>query len=351
LTSPIFERSRDHNRERNEKNVHFTSSDEEEEVHDPSIKKTKTIQTRTEKMVNHPFFSATLAFLTCVLTGSLINQFPSPSEKIIVGMDFDCGYVESNDSFSASSLSNVSFDAIEKMILVLATILPVFPLVGKTWNHDKMNALVSHALGQGTSFGSSEFIRHFLIHPDQTFMKKCNLSVERCEANTPRIMSLLTSSSAFAGLDPTSWQNDSSKPILCPFPTLETSLAQLVSSLHGLPDLVSCLVGASVVLFVVNMIKTKKENRNIWCKFGLVLMFIIFITCATFYRLQEWKHTTGELVLSFLYGFGVQILISIMFQIKTIKEQEETERKQQENKRDNKRTWMELKCVNRSSEL
>jgi uncharacterized membrane protein len=123
-----------------------------------------------------------------------------------------------------------------------------------------------------------------------------------------------------------SWSN----PILCPSPT-EKSLAQLVSSLHGLPDVVSCLVGASTVLFIVNMIKTKKENRNIWLKFGLVILFLIFIICATFYRLQQWKHTMGELAMSFLYGFGVQILVSVLFQIKTIKEQkEETDQEEEE---------------------
>jgi hypothetical protein len=335
LTFPIFER-KNHSLEKKKKNVHFPSSDYGE-VRDPScssssIPNRKRTQTRTEKVVNHPFFSSAIAFLTCILTGSLINQFPSPSEKIIVGMDFDCGYVLSNDSFSASSLSNVSFDAIEKVILVLATILPIFPLVGKKWNDDKMNALVSHALGQGTSFGSSEFIRHFLIHPDQTFMKKCNLSVERCEANTPRIMSLISLPSTAAASN----LSFSSKPILCPDPT-ETSLANLVSSLHGLPDLLSCLVGASVVLFIVNMIKTKKENRNIWTKFGLVLMFLIYIICATFYRLQQWKHTFGEIVLSFLYGFGVQILISVLFQMKTLKEEADREQQEKEE-RDNKKT-------------
>jgi hypothetical protein len=253
-------------------------------------------------------------------------------------MDFDCRHVvtSSNDSFSASSLSNASFNAVEKVILVLATILPLFPLVGGSpWNHDKMNALVSHGLGQATSFGSTEFIRHFLIHPDQTFMKKCNLSIDRCEANTPRIMSLLLVESRR--------QNNSSKPILCPSPAPETTLAQLVSSLHGLPDLVSCLVGASTVLFIVNMIKTKKENRNIWLKFSLVTLFLIFIVCATFYRLRQFKHTTLELVQSFFYGFGVQILVSVLFQIKKMKEDEKADMASREREKEKEIDFVDLK--------
>jgi hypothetical protein len=235
-----------------------------------------------------------LAVTGLALTGTFINQDPSLA-TVRPNKDFNCNLISSYSS------KNVSAHWTSGLVIGLSFILPLLPLVKSP---EKANALVSHALGQSSTFASNEFIKHFLVSPDQSFFEKCNTSIEICKEQTFQQFPLNT---------------------FCDNSTL--SLSELFSSLHSMPDIVFSMLGSSAMLFAANLymwklnsvssqeLKTMSKNVSHF-KILITLIFSLLMAVAVIYQYRQSQNTTNELFMSFIYGAGIQFLIFVLFQFK-----------------------------------
>jgi hypothetical protein len=232
-----------------------------------------------------------LAVTGLALTGTFINQDPSQT-TVKPNKDFDCGLI------SLYSSKNVSAHWTSGLVIGLSVVLPLLPLVK---SQEKANAIVSHALGQSSTFASNEFIKHFLVSPDQSFFEKCNTTTEACSERKMKPFPLKT---------------------FCDNSTLP--LNELFSSLHSMPDIVFSMLGSSALLFAANIymwksirVATNPINKKVsYFKIIITLFFSLLMAVAVIYQYRQSQNTPLELLVSFLYGAGIQFLIFVLFQLK-----------------------------------
>ena len=233
-----------------------------------------------------------LAVTGLALTGTFINQDPGET-TVLADKDFNCNMIALNTP------KNVSAHWTSGLVIGLSVILPLLPL---TKSDEKIPALMSHALGQSSTFASNEFIKHFLVSPDQSFFKKCNTSVQACNERNLQSFPLKT---------------------FCDNTTIP--IGEVFASLHSMPDIVFSMLGSSAMLFVANVYMWKSKNvpKNIenkkisYFKITIVLFFSLLTSVAIIYQYRQSQNTADQLMASFLYGAGLQFLIFIMFQFKT----------------------------------
>lgn len=254
-----------------------------------------------------PVAATALIFL---ITGSVINRSPTLSETVAVGLDFDCFRLNPNISNKSTSFVNNSLPSadLHAMTIAFATLLPLLPLAVNSrtsWNEEKTAALVSHVLGQTTTFGSSEFIRRFTVFPDQTFGTKCNLSSTDCYSLSAQVLPL------HGGL--------------CQNKTDDSEIKDIFYSFHSMPDLTASIVGASCVIFFANLFLWRDFNKSgkdqtsahHLTKLFLIVVFVIFVAFAIIYRYNQLEHTSADLALSFVYGAILQSVLTLLYQIKS----------------------------------
>jgi RsiW-degrading membrane proteinase PrsW (M82 family) len=283
--------------------------------------------------------SATIILLT---TGLLINRNPSAGETVTLGKDLDCldGRPFHSRAFmdlmqlTAGASGNKTMPVPQALIVAASVILPLSPLLlnsKTTFNEGKWNALLAHALGQTASFGSTEIARHFVVAPDWRFFPSCNLSLSDCQQLAPGPYRLARDLREFEN-DTENWvafddDDDASWPpprtaILCPQPA--GRVKDLFNSLHSMPDVVSALVGASTVMFASNLWFWRLSNRrrkrvassHDMTKIALIAVFLLYVTLSMFYRFRYVENSFGELLMSFIYGAGIQCFISMLYQNK-----------------------------------
>ena len=198
----------------------------------------------------------------------------------------------------------------------IAPVLPLFLNSKTTWTEDKTSALLSHVLGQSAVLGTSEFIRHFSVVVDNTFQQKCNLSVEMCKAWTATMLPLV---------------NQNNKSGLCKINETDTlEIRALHDSLHSMPNSVLAMVGSSVVVFFANLFLWTRYNKNnknvssanVFVKLIMIVGFLIFITFAVVYRFKEKLQSVTDLSLSFFFGIIIQIVMTLLYQVKKRTHQE-----------------------------
>jgi hypothetical protein len=245
--------------------------------------------TPLEKQVRN-YAPLVLAVTGLALTGTFINQDPG-STTVQYDNNFNCSLI------SQYSPKNVSAHWTFGVVIGLSAILPLIPIVK---SDEKINALMSHALGQSSTFASNEFIKHFLVSPDQSFFEKCNTSVETCSKLQAKPFSL------------NSFCDNSTLP-----------LSELFASLHSMPDIVFSMLGSSAMLFVANVFMWKMNaprpkdpiiKRVSYFKIVIILFFSLLMAVAVIYQYRQSQNTLGELLLSFFYGAGIQLLIFVLFQ-------------------------------------
>ena len=232
-----------------------------------------------------------LAVTGLALTGTFINQDPSQI-TVKPNKDFDCSLI------SLYSSKNVSAHWTSGLVIGLSVFLPLLPLVK---SQEKANALVSHALGQSSTFASNEFIKHFLVSPDQSFFEKCNTTIEACSERKKKPLTL---------------------NMFCDNSTLSPN--ELFSSLHSMPDIVFSMLGSSALLFAANVYMWKSTSvapnpiikKMSYFKIIIVLFFSLLMAVAVIYQFRQSQNTPIELLTSFVYGAGIQLLIFVLFQVK-----------------------------------
>ena len=247
--------------------------------------------TQLEKQVRN-YAPLVLAVTGLALTGTFINQDPS-STTVQPDKNFNCSLI------SHYSSKNVSAHWTSGVVIGLSVILPLLPLAK---SHEKVNALMSHALGQSSTFASNEFIKHFLVSPDQSFFEKCNTSVEACSELKAQPFPL------------NSFCDNSTLP-----------LSELFASLHSMPDIVFSMLGSSAMLFMANVylwkINTSRPKDPVikkvsYFKISIALFISLLMAVAVIYQYRQSQNTLGELLMSFMYGAGLQLIIFVLFQLK-----------------------------------
>jgi len=287
-------------------------------------------------------------------------------------MDFDCNLAAAASSSlsSSSSLmssqfaprknhsdhtSNATFSSFQAqaVTLFLSTVLPLLPLAlnSKTnWNSDKTEAVISHLIGQSATFGTTEFIRHFAIVPDPTFFERCNLSLNDCLAKSTQVLRLdklcPTASFSFknnqsivaaAGVASNSLNRSqrsfavsSSSSLSSSLPpvnlqaSLPNDLSNIHAALHSMPNPTMAIVGSSFVVFVANLFFWTRHNKSgknsssahSLVKMTMIVVFLMFVSFALLYRYKQHQQSLTDIVVSFFYGMVVQLLMTLLFQVK-----------------------------------
>jgi hypothetical protein len=241
---------------------------------------------------------------SCVLTGSLVDPERQPTnEEVVAGLDFVCESIQQNVTKPV-----VNVTSIETIIIILSILIPLLPVCAfESWNVDKTNKILSHALGQSTNFASAETIRHFLVSPNQEFFEKCNLTSDRCNANVAR---------AFQLVPPSETNTTSSNPILCPQAST-LLLPELISTLHSNPNVMSCLIGSAILSFIANVIMWKNKRQiNPYFKAATVLLFVAYIALITMHQSQTSSVDIVDSFLAIIYGAVIQFLIILFYQFR-----------------------------------
>jgi RsiW-degrading membrane proteinase PrsW (M82 family) len=296
--------------------------------------------------MNSGNLATTLVSLVLLTTGLLINRNPSAGETVTLGKDLDCldGRPFASRAFidlmqltaAAATAGNKTMPVHQAVIVAASVILPLSPLLlnsKTTFNEGKWNALLAHVLGQTASFGSTEIARHFVVAPNWQFFPRCNLSLSDCQQLAPGPYRLARDIFEFENdthigyvFDyDTDDDTDDLSPrtaILCPEPA--GRVKDLFNSLHSMPDVVSALIGASTVMFASNLWFWRHSNRrqkrvassHDMTKIALIAVFLLYVTISMFYRFRYVENSFGELLMSFIYGVGIQCFISMLYQNK-----------------------------------
>lgn len=225
-----------------------------------------------------------------LLTGNLINN---DVVDVTPDKDFDCN---STVTFAAST-DNLTWSG--ATLVTLSLLLPVLPLLSSS-TADRSEALVSHVLGQSCNFAGSKFIQHFVVSPDNSFAPLCNLTYNQCSQLSLQHVSL------FSPINVSLCTNDS--PLLH-------------AALRSVPDLVLTVFGASLVTFGANLYQLQKNkvttDKSVSCyKMTAATWFMFTVATAIIYCCDFSKHDSQQMLVSFAFGIGLQLVIYSLYQMR-----------------------------------
>jgi hypothetical protein len=164
----------------------------------------------------------------------------------------------------------------------------------------------SHAMGQGSVFGASELLRHFVVAPEPMFLEKCNISLLECREKVlaEKIFSLDGNTNA------SFCHNNNNNNNF-------TQLSVLFNSMHHFPDVVCCLIGASIVTFLANLYFWNRANtsgKSIYQASSitqniLILFQIACIVLFLAYLYNQYTSFDGMQLYGCLIGGFIQFMI------------------------------------------
>jgi len=230
-----------------------------------------------------------------MLLGSFVNM--NATDNLIEPRESWCTRV---------NLQNTIPTGFDVAAIVSSVVFPILPIVlnsqSKKWNDFKIEMIKSHAMGQGSVFGVSELLRHFVVVPEPTFLDKCNISLSECKEKT------LSKSIALIDVNNTK--------SFCHFNN-DTQLSQLFDSMHHFPDKISCLIGASLVTFLANLYFWNKANTkgksiyeaNAITQIILILIQIVCVVVFLTYLYMQYSQFDGIQLYGCLIGGVIQLMI------------------------------------------
>lgn len=193
----------------------------------------------------------------------------------------------------------------EELTIATSIVLPIVPILLNSRGLDdfKIEMLKSHILGQSSSFGISEFARHFATFPDANFYKKCNLTFFDCKQKIK--------------LENLTVLSDDANLSFCN--TNATNKLDLLHSLHHFPASSGTLVGAAIASFIATLVywhHLHKSNKSLYhnspvkkyCLFTCIAMIVLVFLMYCIYLYKS--SNTIELYAVFSGGF-LQVLIIV----------------------------------------
>ena len=255
-----------------------------------------------------------------LLLGSLINN-DTNTDLVKLKSLLKCNFTRPFEVANGEPLNLSEFAPgfFETAVLV-AVAVPLAPLLlqaapdkGQSWNPIKTHGLASHLLGQSTSFGFSELLRHLDHSPNDLFADRCNLTDADCrekQDKTLRLFSLLETADATRAV--------------CSHPSV--SHRQVFDSLHTFPNCLGSMLGAGLVSFFLCLFiwirlcngagrgnpESVQNALQRAAHFGLFLLFSG--TLAVFvWGGNPREETLAQKVMSVVQGALWQIVISAIF--------------------------------------
>ena len=195
---------------------------------------------------------------------------------------------------------------LEEIILLISILIPIVPLSLNKPDAVNIEMFKTHILGQSSSFGLSETLRHFVEMPEPLFLSKCNISIQECKSKTffsPNL-SLLS---------------DSKSNSLCNKNFTETNLNELFNSVHNFPNHTCVMLGSSIVTLVYILIIWQRLNNKDQSPYQtssiVKVMFItamcVILSIVLFYGYNLYKLEDKMQIISFLYGVVLQYCINL----------------------------------------
>lgn len=242
------------------------------------------------------------------ITGSLVNHFPA-SEHVKVGVDLPCPDLS---SYAAASFNHTLLR--DGLVVAAASLLSAVPILLAPSGHStdaKIKSIASLFTGQSVTLGSSETLRHFLVRPDKNFYKLCNLSTEDCNRLSNLVLPV--------------WKMANDSESLCQSTTpSDSDHFALTQSLHALPNSTMGLLGAALIMFVLNLgkwtrpstrpasLKTSFKKTPFNVKLTFVLAFATILCFILYYQYKSVQWHFAETFVSLVYGCFLQLSCSML---------------------------------------
>lgn len=243
------------------------------------------------QLSNHGPFAA--LFTGMIILGSVVNK--NSTDAIIEPQENWC-----NDNIvNLKELISTMPSGLGVATVIVVLIFPLVPIFinsqYKNWNEFKFEIVKCHVVGQGSAFGVSELLRHFIISPEPMFLNKCNITIAECSNKTYSLPSK-TNVTSFCRV-----QNSN----------------DLFNSLHHFPDNTCCFIGASIVTFLATLYFWSRINRSGKSIYELhsikqciliilQIVCIIFVMTYLYYLLNTFD---GVQFIGILIGGIVQLMI------------------------------------------
>lgn len=205
---------------------------------------TRTLQ---QQLVDHGPMA--LLVTAMVLTGSFVNM--GATDTTVYPSKSWCVNATTTTMIDAEFLHLLSTMPASLRIatVILVIIFPLIPMLfnsqTKHWNRFKVEILKCHVVGQGSVFGVSELLRHFMTVPGVDFLAKCNITDEECSVRAANSYQLPFNDNSSAK---SFCHNNEAKP------------TELFDSLHHFPDNTCCVIGASIVTFLASLYYWNRIN-------------------------------------------------------------------------------------------
>jgi hypothetical protein len=200
-----------------------------------------------------------ILFGSMVLLGSLVNR--NATESTVTPSQTWCTNTTQIQELISSMPTGLGIATI-----VVTIIFPIVPMMinshTKMWSDFKINMLKCHIVGQGSVFGVSELLRHFITMPEPLFLQKCNISTDDCLLKS-HVQNIPL-------LDPQSSES---------FCNTGTATS-LFDSLHHFPDNICCLIGASIVTFLATLYfwnRINKKGKSVYDAHSFQQCFVIIV--------------------------------------------------------------------------
>jgi hypothetical protein len=247
-------------------------------------------------LVNHGPMAALVSGM--ILVGSLINN--NATDTTVYPKESWC----TNTSMQFEQLITTMPPGLGAATIVVVIIFPIIPVLinsqTKKWNEFKVEILKCHVVGQGSVFGVSELLRHFLVSPEPMFLKKCNISIEECSVKSSVLKLPL---------------NEPLNTSFCH--SNDVNATELFNSLHHFPDKTCCIIGASIVTFLATLYFWNRINRagksiyeaHSMQQCFLILLQFVCVTLVFTYLYFLYNSFDGVQLYGLLIGAILQIFV------------------------------------------
>jgi hypothetical protein len=249
-----------------------------------------------QHLVNHGPLAALVSGM--VLLGSLVNN--NATDSNIYPKESWCV----NTTTQVEHLITTMPKGLGAATIVVVIIFPIIPVLinsqTKKWNDFKVEIVKSHVVGQGSVFGISELLRHFLVSPEPSFLRKCNITVEECSIKSHAFNLPL---------------NEPTNTSYCHAQDIDAT--ELFDSLHHFPDKTCCIIGASIVTFLATLYfwnRINRKGKSIYEAHSMQQCFLILVQCICItlvftYLYFLYNSFDGSQLYGLIIGAILQLLI------------------------------------------
>jgi hypothetical protein len=228
-----------------------------------------------------------------------------PMGLVTLAMIFTGSYINTNSNQESISNTwcNTSDESIgqlpkglEETVLVMSILVPMLPLILNHPNAENIEMIKAHVVGQSSSYGLTEIMRHFTVYPEPSFLKKCNITNQECQSKTLSVNNFTVLSS-------------NSTKSFCKRNYTNENKQELFDSTHHFPNPTCVMLGSSLTSIVCLLFfwhRITKENKTpyqttSWKQTIIIMtqfsiLFVVALYCFYLYRAMDSVQIIGVLL-------------------------------------------------------